>query len=170
MDCQEAQRYWNEGCDGAAVQPSVTQHFRECPACRRYAVQMTRLLAMLDSLRQETDTIRASRLTAVGPARLRRSTRVRSLWRVGSLSAAAALALTIGVSIFFETRPANRGPRAQSTQAVGTSVAEAPMGISLRGESTERFMAVAQPTSVPDVQVFRLYPTLRKASEADGDS
>jgi hypothetical protein len=86
---------------------------------------------------------------------------------------AAAAAVAISASLFYlvdrngiivdpNGPPMDAQPRVDATEMSSVSPR---LGISLRGESAQRLLAVAQPVSQDNVQVFWLYPTVASDSK-----
>ncbi len=129
---------------------------------------MTSVLSSLDGLQLETDQIvsRDDRSIERPPG----SEGLRS-WRPvlrSAMGIAAVLALVITASLFFAVSEPTGGGR--NGTPGGPIVEEpTPLGLTLRGKAAQRLVAVAQPTSQPNVQVFWLYPTLSDDS-VDGPS
>ena len=86
---------------------------------------------------------------------------------------AAAAAVAISASLFYlvDRNGITVDPIGHSIEeqprvdATDLSSASPRLGISLRGESAQRLLAVAQPVSQDNVQVFWLYPTVASDSE-----
>ena len=116
---------------------------------------MTHLVDALGELRNDTEAIGsqtgARRNVSVGFGRWQRYLRPIT-------AMAAAVTVVIGAWLYFGAERAIKpiGPAAPTR-----SVA------SLSGESAEKFLAVARPTSEPHVKVYWLYPTLMTESEDD---
>jgi hypothetical protein len=125
---------------------------------------MDRLADLLDELRVETESV-VSRpvgpLSSAGSGAPRRWS-----WgfvgRVARIAAAVAVLVSGGILYYSTYRAAvNNDTVPRSVEPLDPRV-----GISLRAETAERFMAVAKPTSEPDVQLYWLYPKMKsKRSE-----
>lgn len=167
MNCHDARKRWHVRLDEGGGDPALDGHMTSCVACREYGAQMSRLVGALDELRSETECIvsrgaQEGRAAATPPARRSRFRLVKLAGRV-----AAALAFVVGASMYLSSVDRSGSP------ADGTSITGSPgptvlrvisfedprLGISLRGETAKRYLAVARPASQANVQVFWLYPT-----------
>ena len=168
MNCDEARQRWNNRLDEDRPDPALDRHLASCGACRLYGEQMSRITDILGELRNETELI-----VSESPARLPGDARFRRLspWGVFMRPAtgiAAAIVLLVGASLMYVGhRPAVIPHDAGSSVVDLSHGQESPtrdsvsprLGITLRGESARRFLAVARPASQDNVQVFWLYPT-----------
>ena len=176
MNCDEARQRWHAHLDEGRDDPALDSHLVSCEACRRYGEQLGRIVSVLDELRDETESIvagRAGRLVDEGEIR------THGLWRAfvrPAMGIAAAVAVLVGTSLFYWGDRQVVIPPRVGTASVDRShdqdsgvISPAPprLGLSLRGESARRFLAVARPVSQDNVQVFWLYPIL--ASDSKGD-
>jgi predicted anti-sigma-YlaC factor YlaD len=169
MKCREAQHLWNERIDADMPDAAVEQHLQNCPACRGYVQQMTHLLHALDSLRESTESIASTRPAENLPTFDSRR-RARFQWRVAGMAVAAMLMLAVGSVMFFSEVIETRRPLSTDPTVVMPDSPAGRLGITLRDESAVHFIAVGQPTTAPNVQVFRLYDTLRPASDGESES
>ena len=168
MNCNEAIERWNERLDTGGRDPALDGHLASCDECSRYVDQMSVMLAGLDGLREETKCITARDTTATGSPSRRRG---RSGWYAvvrPFTGLAAAIAVALGASMFFRADRGGFQERNGATvQVTGTDRADPPtLGISLRGDSADRYLVVNRPASRPGVQMFWLYPSV--ASPTDG--
>ena len=164
MNCEEARERWHVRFDEEIEDAKLSGHLDSCGACRQYAAQMDRLAGVLDDLRQETETIVSAPARPAtseqprGPAR----TGLRFTWRLTRIAAAVAI-LVAGTSYFWSHRATLR-----PVVSPGESAPPDPrIGISLRGETAQRFMAVTKPTSEPEVQLYWLYPKIEPDRSED---
>ena len=173
MNCEEAQTRWHQRLEEPHEDAELAGHLAECAACRRYTVEIQSIVGVLGELRRDTESIvsrgPAPPASEVSGEPLRRNPR--SVTRMIRAAAAAIAILVGGGLVYYASRQVNRSPYVtdgtvevvtDSTLAPGDAVAETPsdprIGISLRAESAKRLLAVAQPTSQPDVQMYWLYP------------
>ena len=165
MNCEEARTRWHVRFDEGGEDAGLEDHLESCASCREYAGQMDRLAGVLDQLRVETESI-VSR-----PAGLSANERVEAPQRMSWAYArrfvriAAAVAVLVGGGVLYHS---------SQRQTVGPGVSSGEVepldprfGISLRAETAERFMAVAKPTSEPDVQLYWLYPKMKSKRSED---
>lgn len=168
MNCDEARQRWNDRLDENRPDPALDRHLASCGACRLYGQQMSRITDVLGVLRNETELIVSESTAGLsGDTRFRRL----SHWRVFMRPAtgiAAAIALLVGASLLYvggrpAVIPGNAGPSVVDHphgQGSPTMASVSPrLGITLRGDSARRFLAVARPAPQDNVQVFWLYPT-----------
>lgn len=168
MNCDEARQRWNDRLDENRPDPALDRHLASCGACRLYGQQMSRITDVLGVLRNETELIVSESTAGLsGDTRFRRL----SHWRVFMRPAtgiAAAIALLVGASLLYvsgrpEVIPSNAGSSVgdQSHEQGSPTMSSVPprLGITLRGDSARRFLAVARPAAQDNVQVFWLYPT-----------
>jgi len=162
MNCKLARTAWNDRMDGKTIDhAALDAHIAGCSACRQYVREMQRLTGLLDALRRDTESI-ASQGTAVarppvaGPARW-----LIQLRRIAAVAAVVAICGTLWIQVTADRRPVPAPPTGAGTNAAAPleSDGQEPLGLTLLGESAHRFMAVAQPTVQPNVQVFRLLET-----------
>jgi predicted anti-sigma-YlaC factor YlaD len=152
MNCEEAQRRWHTRYDDVSDDPGLQAHIAACAACRVYAQQMEQVVGILDAMRVETEPVvsrnSAERVDHGEPARVRRR-HFPIRWATGI---AATMALLVGASLLLLTQHRPELKPVLKHQPV--------FGMALEGESSMRYMVVAQTTTDPDVQMYWLYPTL----------
>ena len=164
MNCEEARRRWHERFDGGAEDAELEDHLESCASCRQYVEQMDRLAGVLDELRVETESVvsRPAGLSVDQRVGVSRRLRWASARRFMRLAAAVAVLVGGGVLYYSIDRVTVPPPVAPGK----VEPLDPRIGISLRAETAERFMAVAKPTSEPDVQLYWLYPKMKsKRSE-----
>jgi hypothetical protein len=148
MNCQTFRDQWHDRADGelsAADATALDLHAAGCDDCRRYDVQMRAVFAGLGRLRDRT--------VVAAPRRQR--------WY--SLSApriAAAIALFVGATWLLSNAvrvgtPTNRTGEPVSANATGKEPAETTF--TLTGESAKTYLALARPSSEPNVRMYWLY-------------
>lgn len=153
LTCEQFTQRWHDGLDDgrdAASDAAMADHLKSCADCRAFHAEMSAITASLDRLAVApmTATVeapKAGRLVRFAPV----------------LAVAAAVALFIGATWIFRS-PSMPAPVA------GTTPALVAADITLKGESAERYLAVAQPSSNPRVRVYWLYDT--KPGVAIGDT
>lgn len=174
MNCDEARQRWHDRLDEDRDDPALDSHLASCGACRCYAGQMGRIAQVLDELRDETESVF---LRQEGGSSDRGEAHGRRSWRVflrPAMGIAAAAAVAISASLFYLVdqdgtivAPISHPVEEQLGDAATEQFSVSPrLGISLRGESAQCLLAVAQPVSQDNVQVFWLYRTL--ASDSKG--
>lgn len=167
MTCEEMRQRWHVCLDEGHDDPEVNEHLASCDECQRYVRLMSRIVGTLDELHDATESIVAR--PTYEPWSIRRR-RPRIHWPVVAkrvAAIAALVAVAIGASLYFGIEP---GSTRLPLETDLVSVPDRRIGISLRGESADRFVAVAASTSQDNVQMFWLYPTLASASEPDAAS
>jgi len=173
MNCDQARQRWHDRFDEDRDDPALDSHLNSCEKCRRYAGQMSRIVDVLDELRNETESMvprqtegRADRSEVCR----RRAWRI-FLWPATGIAAAVVIAITASLFYLVDRNgimvnpvvPLMEIPPPRDT--VERSSVSPRLGISLRGESAQRFLAVEQPVSQDNVQVFWLYPAVASASK-----
>ncbi len=174
MHCDEAKQRWHEQLDEGGRDGPLAEHVARCVSCAQYAAQMETVLCGLDEL-----GIQSELDIAVG-ASDGRAARYGRRWRwfrplaVGR--AAAVIALCFGAYSWMEPGGGRQSIESGAGRSdVGTvdgvthgdtkmpgriAWPEATnLGVTLRGKSATRFLAVDQPTMSPDVLMIRLYET-----------
>ena len=159
MNCEQARTRWHLRFDEGAEDAELEDHLESCAPCREYAGQMDRLAGVLEELRVETESVvsRPAGLSVdqrVGVPQRLRWVSARRFMRI----AAAVVLLVGGGVLYYSSQRATVEPGAFPAE-VGPP--DPRIGISLRAETAERFMAVAKPTSEPDVQLYWLYPKMK---------
>jgi len=174
MNCDEAKQRWHDQLDDGRQDSQLAEHLARCASCARYAAQMETVLCGLDELR-----IQSELHPAVGDwdgRATRYGRRVRWFRPLAIGRAAAMIALCIGAYSWLEPGGARRSVESDVVQSgvVTTNRAArvpsptagpdagsqaASLGMTLRGKSATQFLAVAQPTTSPDILMFRLYET-----------
>ena len=177
MNCQQARQAWHRRWDDDVVDPAVDEHFRSCQPCRAYHAQMDALAGALDELREETKSIVCRRGAAQRPVPGRSwSSMLSPLTRI-----AAVLARFVTAGLYFSSnhrtggRLTDVGPLVSNMNvadesdvfASAVSPAKNVTKITLQGESADRYLAVATPTSQPGVKLFWLYPTVGEQRPKD---
>ena len=168
MNCEQAREYWHHWMDGKTIDHAALDgHLAVCPSCQHYCDEMRMLAGLLDELRKETESIASRRESG---AQSSESTPTRWLSRLGRIAATAAVvAITATVWIkVTENRPPSSVTKPEPISALTTALDDHEiLGLTLHGNSAERFMAVAQPSTQPHVQVFRLYEAWRRPSSRE---
>ena len=181
MNCEEARTRWHQQLEEPQEAAELARHLAECAACQQYTAEMQRIVDVLDELRRDTESI-----VSRAPAPSAREDGGEPQWWnprwVTSLTrAAAVLAILVGGgALYYASQRAMWGPVdtddtvkvvTDSTPEPCEAVVETPsdprLGISLRAESAKRMLAVAQPTSQPDVQMYWLYPVSARENSDD---
>ncbi len=162
IQCDDARHRWNRRLDDGIDDAELLSHLSSCEACRSYADQIGRIVAALDELKDASESVVATGTSATetrpAPGAPPLVIRLSRLMR-----AAAVLALVASAAFYFVGRRANHTqivPPAPPTVVVGGPSIQYKLGLTLRDKSAERMMAVAMPTSNPDVQMYRLYRTV----------
>lgn len=184
MNCNEAKRRWHNQLDEGRQDGQLAEHVTECASCARYAAQMETIVGGLDELRIESELGTELGSWNGGAARYGRPLRWLRPSAIGR--AAAVIVLCVGaycwldsgtprLSIDSGVRQSGRtqsgpvqseigtthgAPRVHAPTAARDALQEAAtLGLTLRGASAQRFLAVARPTTSPDILMVRLYET-----------
>ena len=163
MNCEEAKRHWHERFDGALPDDGFEEHVRRCDACRRYVTEMGLITQSLDELRRDTEAIVSRVRDDADTWRIRRAS-VRTGWLRAAGGIAAMIAVTIAAWAYLS--PTTRPLQSDTPVAKINDSSPTPLGITLRGQSARRFLAVAEATGDANVQLFHLYPVLASAEPA----
>lgn len=170
MDCETIRRAWHHATDGGDSAEALRSHLARCEACRKYVADMERIVRAFDELRDETEFV-ASRKSADSGGNVRR--RVSALLRM-----AAAIVLMVSVyTVFRWEGPTETAMLVEAPQSEPVSdLLEAPepsrrrLGITLQGEFAQTMVAVALPSSEPNVQLYWLFPSNPGVSDSAGES
>jgi len=162
MDCQSAREHWNRVLDGEQQTPKIETHIRQCAACREYVADLEAILNGLAELRGDTETVGS----------LHRRFPSETVRRSRTLLRLAAMIAIIGGGYVVLIRTVPNGPSdATSERSASIAVAPSPReGITLKGNSAAALLAVAAPTTDPDVQMYWLYPRVPAATQPQGPS
>lgn len=162
MKCKDVRQYWHHRLDECAPDAELDGHLASCESCRRYAAEMLRLVGLFDELQKETESL-TSTVTQFDPLATPRPQRGWAASRARiPLRIAAAVLLTVAVGLWYGTE------QNAIVEVSLTSGAAPAMGITLRAESREQFIAVATPSDEPNVQTFWLYPMATVAKDQNG--
>jgi hypothetical protein len=148
MNCETYRAQWHERADGersAADAAALDQHAAECDECRRYDAQMRAVFAGLDRLRDRP---------------LMMSPRRHGTHTFAPLRVAAAIALFVGASWVLSIGLRERvpvSPDAAMVDADAPGGEEAVPSLTLTGESAKTYLAMAKPSSRPNVRMYWLY-------------
>lgn len=165
MDCTHARQRWHDALDNGQEDAALIDHLATCDECTRYVEELRTVVDGLDELRALTDDVAETERVDVA----RRSV-FRLLARVsdsGLARIAAVLAVVFSVYLYHlaERQPTVEDGGERTLAPLGPPgpnphVVQVPrLGVSLRGESANRMVALATPTSSPNVQMFMLFPT-----------
>lgn len=168
MNCSEARAMWHDRLDEVHRDARLDQHLAQCEPCDRYCKDMDEIVGALDSLRLETEGV----ISTVRPGDTAKKRKEPSRkWRRPAilLRVAAALAFTVTLGLYFGRMVAITDTDVEPSDKVvlrppdhdnagPTSHNPPSLGITLGKASAERMMAVALPTSNPNVQMYRVYP------------
>lgn len=166
MNCQDARERWHQGLDEDCRDPGLQAHLDSCDACREYSEQILAIVGALEELREDTEHIVSARSD---PARKVHAGFGRAHWsllRRTVTGVAATITIVVGASLYLGTQRTStpKGPEA----VVSAPAVHAELGIALRGESAERYLAVPAKATQPDVQMYWLYPTLATVAVGNG--
>lgn len=166
MNCADAKTRWHRRFDDGIVDAELDAHLAECAECRVYDTQMRRQTALLGALRKQSDSLTASPATVALPHRLTAWSRA---LRVGAMAASIAL---LFAAYSFLPRPtvAPRETQQAAIEPTPATIPAPPIGLSLRGQSATQLLAVAAPSTDPNVQIFWLYPRLDAAATPEPNS
>ena len=165
MNCEEARPRWHERFDGGAKDAELEDHLEFCASCREYAGQMDRLAGVLDELRVETESVVSRAVGLSADERVKSPQRMSWVFARRFMRIAAAVAVLVGGGVFYYS--SHRVPVGPGVSTGEVGLADPRIGISLRAETAERFMAVAKPTSEPNVQLYWLYPKMKSKRSED---
>jgi len=166
MNCREARQEFHLRLDEGGQDPELDRHIESCGECRGYAGRMARLVEVFDDLRIETASLvaetggRLGNRFRVNPSRLRRANLMR--FAASILIVASAFVYYRGHKDIGQAPPGIVALPVNSvlpSEAPLDIIRDARLGMTLRGESSNRYMVIPQETSGPDVQVFWLYPS-----------
>ncbi len=178
MICEDARRRLNRRLDEGSADAELDRHLASCATCRTYTARLQLLAGVLDEIRVETESVACD---GGEPLNLQVKARPRRFawgdrafagplaWRAARV--AAAIAIVLGaLYLVLPLRRSSRVAENVSSTTVPAAVGShgAPhdaLGVTLRGDSAERFIVAARPSSRPDVQVFWLYPAIRDSEQ-----
>lgn len=155
MECRQAQLAMNALVDdelGPDQRARLDRHLQACPSCRIDARRMQRLRAGLDRLRERDPA------PAAPPQGVRPPPRVKTVrLSIQTARAAAIVAAAIGLAVFGwrTVTPWLGQPAAQPEQARAAWTPAS--GVTLLRESDAQYLAVALPSSKPNVRIVRLF-------------
>ena len=167
MKCEEARHRWHTRFDDGCEDPKLEDHLAGCDDCRCYVAHLAQITGALGELRRGTESIVSDSGSPISlPAqRLKLWPWHVPLRRVVEI--AAYIVIVVGASMYITTQRRAAGPVVAPDKLVDTGadswvpdVLEGRVGLTLRGETAERFIAVARAAPQANVQVFWLYPTL----------
>lgn len=176
MNCEEAQERWHQRRDEdrADADPDrnpdheLDAHIASCQKCRAYDAEMRLVAGALDELAAEPLPQRET------------TTRVRPTIQVyGRLfRVAAMIALLVGASWWITNSMPPRAAQETETKIVEAQASDPSIerhsrggtriGLSLRGESAGKYLALRRPTSVSNVQLYWLYPIVATNADSGG--
>jgi len=159
MRCKEARRRWHDRLDTGVTDPQLDRHLKSCADCREYAVRMTRVVGLLESLGRETEHIASSSEILRDQSSAPISPPKRLYFKL--LRVAAAIAVVVLAGLWFVPHSSRRTELAthdSPPNAAATRESVAEGGIVLNGESKSRFLAVAVQTGDERIRAYRLYP------------
>lgn len=161
MRCRDARQRWHNRLDQSGLDTELDRHLAGCGSCRTYAARMEQLVGLLNDLREDTELLASPGSDAGLHAapRLRRGWITPSARRVLRIAAAVLLTVTVGLWYGME-----RKAPVVDRNLINTIPA---MGITLRAQSRERFIAVAAPSAEPNVQTYWLYPLVTVTDSRD---
>jgi anti-sigma factor RsiW len=166
MKCTEAKTRWHCRFDEAIPDAELDAHLAACAECRVYDTQMRRQMALLAALRKDTDSLTAAPVISASPHRP-------TVWsrtlRVGALAASVAL-LFLANSLGPRSTVTPRIIQQTANEPSPAPIAAPPVGLSLRGQSATQLLAVAAPSTDPNVQIFWLYPRLDAVATPEPNS
>ena len=161
MKCENARKCWNRRLDEGESDAELDEHLASCESCRRYAVDMLRLVGLFEELREDTESLTPA-VPQSGSLVTPRSRREWAMQTRSLLRIAATLVIVVGAGLWFRTPN-----ELMLENPTSEAAAPAMQGITLRAESLERFIAVAVPSAEPNVQTFWLYPSVTVTESQD---
>ena len=167
MNCERARARWHRRYDEGVADPELVEHLALCAACCRYACEMDSLVAVMAELRTDSECVTLSHKAAgrVDPARGGSS--VRRIRATHLMRLAAAFGIAVGAWMYaaMDGRPGLEPARRDQRPPAARS--DLVLGVSLRGLSAERMLAVSRPSGHPNVEIVWLYSTIDVTSPAD---
>jgi len=161
MNCEEAKIRWHHRYDNGCDNPNLDldAHIESCESCRIYDSEMRLITSAIGELAAEPLPECESK-PIVQP----------TLWQSVRLARVAAIiALAIGATWWtLRSIPQQNSHEIVANIAGGLtsepsinqrSYDDERIGLSLRGESASKYLAMAKPTGVANVQVYWLYAT-----------
>lgn len=154
MNCESARNEWHRQVDGEALSTPAVEHLARCSSCREWAREMRQVVAALDALRDETESVVSN------PAW---STSSRgSHWWATPLRVAAAVVFVAGLYNLYHriggTRHAGQENVVQMSGEPEATIEDPRLGVSLHGRSAAQYLAVTTRTDRPNVEMVWLYP------------
>lgn len=179
MNCEQARHRWHHALDTGETDDELEAHLAACSSCHQYAEEMGRVVGALDELRDGSEPV-AGLSSAVLYAHGRLSPQPASRWSVYRMGRIAAMiAVVVTISAYFAYQNSEIVPSAGpgitagitpdrlvfSGPSSGSVSGHAPaakrlLGITLRGGSAKRYVAVSTPSGGSSVQIYWLYRKL----------
>lgn len=171
MNCEEARQQIIEVLDGRVATAELNEHLTQCETCRTRDAQMRRIFDVLDELHTETESVSSIR----DPALLHEYNPTgRPGWHGFGFNRpmriAAAIVFMIGCGVWYVSHDAS-GPQPspsvvhRPTIENGESDPDQSLGLTLQGETADKYMAVAVAAAAPNVDLYWLYPVLQPTKE-----
>lgn len=161
MNCKKARQRWHTRLDKGVIDAELDRHLADCEACRTYAAGMERLVGLMDELHEDTEAL----IPSVSPEVAHHAYRIERGWSPTItrrfLRIAAAVVLTVSAGLWYRAEQSPTVVERHPSTAVSTT------GITLRAESRNRYIAVAVPSTEPNVQTYWLYPSVTVTESQD---
>ncbi len=173
MNCHEAKKHWHLRLETNVDDAALDEHLRSCSSCGVYDKDMTTVLDRLSGLRQSTEQIGVIDKTPYleRQGHQEQHTIKRRSWVSVAMRIAAVIGIVAAASMYYSNSGDKNALPEQIVQsdkpatvveakpAVATAEPYQNLGLSLRGNSAKKYMAVALTSSNPTVHIYTLYET-----------
>jgi len=156
MTHEEARNRWHDQCETGKPDRALEAHLEGCASCQEYVRDMRTVLEVLDTAQRDTARLRLDPSRRVRPTRRLEARRNLLTW----VRAAAVIGL-VSAAAYWAVMP--RGT--EQTPPIpahgdGPGTESFVYGVTLRGETGARQLALADRASTEQVQVYWIYAKL----------